>query len=262
MNEPIRFDDGAAYERYMGKWSRLTGRGFLEWLDPQPGLRWLDVGCGNGAFTELIVDGYAPASVHGIDPSPAQLAYAGAQESLKAAQFQRADAMALPFTDNSFDMAVMPLVIFFVPAPTKGVSEMVRVVCPGGMVAAYAWDMAGNGFPYESLRTEMRDFGIIVPTPPSPESSAVDALRSLWTASGLEWVETRSITVQRIFDDFEHYWAAVEGGPSISKRLASMRPKHRAQLKDRMQQCLAVDSSGSITCGARANAVKGRVPRQ
>ncbi len=50
----IRFDDGSAYERFMGKWSRLAGETFLDWLAPRAGLRWLDVGCGNGAFTEMI----------------------------------------------------------------------------------------------------------------------------------------------------------------------------------------------------------------
>jgi hypothetical protein len=44
----IRFDDGASYERYMGVWSRLVGETFLSWLAPSPGLRWIDIGCGNG----------------------------------------------------------------------------------------------------------------------------------------------------------------------------------------------------------------------
>src|SRR5262249_30678828 len=45
MSEPqIRFDDGAAYERMMGTWSRLAGAVFLDWLKPAPGLRWVDVG--------------------------------------------------------------------------------------------------------------------------------------------------------------------------------------------------------------------------
>ena len=44
MTEPVRFDDGAAYERYMGVWSRLAGEQFLAWLAPRDGLRWLDVG--------------------------------------------------------------------------------------------------------------------------------------------------------------------------------------------------------------------------
>jgi ubiquinone/menaquinone biosynthesis C-methylase UbiE len=50
--QQIRFDDGEAYERMMGTWSRLVGDIFLDWLAPRPGQRWIDVGCGNGAFTE------------------------------------------------------------------------------------------------------------------------------------------------------------------------------------------------------------------
>ncbi|HET9616035.1 MAG TPA: SAM-dependent methyltransferase, partial [Pseudolabrys sp.] len=65
----IRFDDGAAYERMMGAWSRLLGEVFLDWLAPKAGQSWLDVGCGNGAFSELIVTRTAPGAVDGIDPS-------------------------------------------------------------------------------------------------------------------------------------------------------------------------------------------------
>jgi hypothetical protein len=52
--QAIPFDDGAAYERLMGVWSQLAGNVFLDWLAPPSGLRWIDVGCGNGAFTALI----------------------------------------------------------------------------------------------------------------------------------------------------------------------------------------------------------------
>src|SRR3954462_12854192 len=103
--EPMRFNDGAAYERYMGTWSRLAGDTFLDWLFPQPGLRWLDVGCGNGAFTEMIIERVAPASVIGIDPSEEQLAYARTRSTSDVAQFRRGDAMALPFADDTFDAA-------------------------------------------------------------------------------------------------------------------------------------------------------------
>ena len=61
--QAIRFDDGAAYERMMGIWSRLAGEIFLDWLAPRKGLKWVDVGCGNGAFTELIVARNAPVKV-------------------------------------------------------------------------------------------------------------------------------------------------------------------------------------------------------
>ena len=71
--QQIRFDDGASYERMMGVWSRLAGDVFLDWLKPHSGMRWVDVGCGNGAFPELILSRFAPTEVHGIDPSEAQL---------------------------------------------------------------------------------------------------------------------------------------------------------------------------------------------
>src|SRR6266851_4155743 len=127
----IRFDDGAAYERTMGVWSRIAGDIFLDWVTPAPGLRWIEVGCGNGAFTELLCQRCAPAEVQAIDPSEAQLAYARTRPGAQA-HFQRGHAMALPFPENRFDAAVMALVIFFVPDPAKGVTEMARVVSSGG----------------------------------------------------------------------------------------------------------------------------------
>ena len=163
VSNDIRFDDGAAYERYMGKWSQLAGNAFLDWLAPQPRLRWLDVGCGNGAFTEMLVERCAPAMVQGIDPSEEQLAFARTRCGSHVAQFRQGNAMALPSEDDTFDAAVMPLVIFFVPDPARGVAEMARVVRPGGAVTAYAWDMPGGGFPYETLHAELRALGVSVP---------------------------------------------------------------------------------------------------
>jgi len=255
----IRFDDGAAYERYMGKWSQLAGGAFLDWLVPPSGLRWLDVGCGNGAFSEMIVERCAPASVQGIDPSEAQLAYARTRPALRAAQFRQGDAMALPLPDDTFDAAVMPLVIFFVPDPARGIAEMARVVCPGGAVTAYAWDMLDGGFPYAALQAEMRGMGVAVPAPPSPGASRIDAMRDLWAGAGLEAVETRTITVQRTFVDFDDYWATIHGGPSVGPQLAAMTSGSLSLLEARMRALLPPDTTGRITYSARANAVKGRV---
>ena len=192
MAEPqIRFDDGAAYERMMGIWSRFAGDIFLDWLAPRPGLRWIDIGCGNGAFTELLVERCSPAEVQGIDPSEGQLAFARTRPAARVAEFRQGDAMALPFSEDRFDAAVMALVIFFVPDPAKGVAEMARVVCPGGTVATYAWDMLGGGFPQEPIQAEMRAMGLTPLRPPSSDASRIEALQDLWTDAGLEVVETR-----------------------------------------------------------------------
>ena len=261
-NETVRFDNGATYERFMGVWSRSAGEIFLDWLAPQPGRRWLDVGCGNGAFTELLAARCAPAAIDGIDPAEGMLAFARTRPVASLARFQTGDAMALPFGDGTFDAAVMPLVIFFVPDPAKGVAEMVRVTAPGGMVTAYAWDMLGGGFPYENLRTALRAAGVPVPKEPSPEASRLEVMHELWTKAGLEAVATRVITVQRTFANFDDYWTTVMGSPSSGTTLAKMPPADLAQLQAQLRSSLpAADAAGRITCSARAHAAKGRVPR-
>jgi len=244
----------------MGRWSQLVGDALLDWLAPASGLRWLDVGCGNGAFTEMLVERCAPAAVDGVDPSEAQLAFARTRPASRVAQFRQGDAMALPFPDDAFDAAVMPLVIFFVPDPPKGVAEMARVVRPGGVVTAYGWDLFDGGFPYAALQAEMRGIGVAVPMPPNPDASRLETLRDLWTRAGLEAIETREITVQRTFADFDDYWTTIRMGPSVRPALAAMAPSDIGGLEARMRGRLPVDAAGRITYSARANAVKGRVP--
>lgn len=257
----IRFEDGAAYERYMGAWSQRVGDAFLDWLAPRPGLRWLDVGCGNGAFTEILAGRTDPQSVHGVDPAEGQIQYARERPVASIAQFSQGDAMALPFGEDRFDVAVMPLVIFFVPEPSRGVAEMVRVVRAGGTVAAYGWDLLGGGFPYEALHAEMRGLGFDVPAPPNPGASQVQSLRDLWSEAGLHDIETQEIAVERTFADFDEYWAIVLGAPSVGPTLRTMAPEGIEALKTRLRERLGADARAPIVCGARANAVKGRVAK-
>jgi len=261
VEHQIRFDDGAAYERYMGSWSRRAGEIFLDWLTPLPGLRWIDIGCGNGALTELLVERCAPSEVQGIDPSEAQLAFARARPASRAATFRQGDAMSLPFLQDRFDAAVMGLVIFFVPEPAKGVAEMARVVCPDGTVATYAWDMLGGGFPLDPIQAEMRAMGLKPVLPPSAGASRIDALRSLWIGAGLDAVETREIAVHRTFADFDDFWTTSLLGASIRPMVAAMASADVELLKTRVRARLPADAAGRITYSARANAVKGRVPR-
>jgi SAM-dependent methyltransferase len=199
--------------------------------------------------------------VAGIDPSEGQLAYARTRPAARLARFQLGDAMAVPFADDAFDVAVMPLVIFFVPEPAQGVAEMARVVGPGGTVTAYGWDMRGGGFPYHAQQAEMRALGVPVPAPPHPEAADLAVLRALWTGAGLEDVETHAICVQRTFTDFDDYWQSIVGAPSFGRQLGQMAAEPLAELRARMLRHLAPDAAGRIVCTARANAARGRVPR-
>ena len=259
MDAQIRFDDGAAYAAFMGRWSRLAGHTFLDWLAPAAGLRWLDVGCGNGAFTELLVERCAPTAVRGIDPSDAQIAFARARLPEAPVRFELGDAMTLPCPDAAFDAAVMALVIFFVPEPARGVAEMVRVVRPGGSVSAYAWDMAGGGFPFAVLQAEMAALGTPPLWPPSHEASRLETMTALWNDAGLIDVETREIEVARTFDDFDHFWAIARTGPRLAPKVDAMSSGDAKLLRDRVRARLPAGPDGRIACRARANAVKGRV---
>ena len=257
----IRFDDGASYEAFMGRWSRLAGEVFLDWLGPAPGLSWLDVGCGNGASTTMLVERCAPARVDGIDPSEEQLAYAREHAPAGTTPTYRVgDAMDLPFGDGTFDAAVMALVIFFVPDPARGVAEMARVVRPGGSVSTYAWDMRGAGFPYAPMQEEMEALGFPRIWPPSADASRLDVLRALWAGAGLVDIETREIAIERTFADFATFWRIVQTGPRIAPLIAQMAPDVLARLEARMRERVPADRDGRVTCGARANAIKGVRP--
>jgi ubiquinone/menaquinone biosynthesis C-methylase UbiE len=261
MAEPqIRFEDGVAYERSMGGWSRLAGEVFLDWLAPRAGLRWLDIGCGNGAFTEVLVDRVAPAEVQGIDRSEAQLAFARTRPAARTAQFRLGDAMAVPFDDRRFDAAAMALVIHFVPDPAKAVAEMARVVVPGGMVAAYVWDFAASGEPTDPVAAELRAMGFALARHPSLDASRMESLRQLWTGARLTAIETREITVERSFSDFEDCWTSLSLTPNVAPTITALNPSEVERLKAGVRGRLPGDDAGRITCAARANAITGRVP--
>lgn len=256
----IRFEDGAGYERMMGTWSRLAGDVFLDWLAPKPGWAWLDVGCGNGAFTELLVDRCAPSTVEGVDPSPAQLDFARQRPAARLARFQQGDAQALPFEAHRFDAAVMALVIFFVPQPAGAVAEMVRVVRPGGIVSAYAWDILGGGFPLAAMQQEMRGLGVEPAYPPSVEAARMDALRALWAGAGIGEIHSREISVERSFDSFEDLWATSLLGSSVGPKVRAMSEADVTVLRQRLRERMMPGANGRITCSARANAIWGRIP--
>lgn len=257
------FADGEAYEVFMGRWSQLVGDEFINWLDAPKGLRWLDVGCGNGAFTERLISRCAPAEVVAIDPSKEQLAYASARPGTRHAKFQVGDAQNLPFADGNFDVAVMALVITFLPDPAKALAEMVRVVRPGGWVATYIWDSTGGGLPIAPMYVAMKSLGIAAPSPPNAAISQSDAMLALWEKVGLKSIDVRAIRILTSYPHFDDFWNAntVRIGP-LGKAFHELAPNMREQLRSRVREQLVTSSDGRVTYGAFANAVKGRTPER
>jgi SAM-dependent methyltransferase len=255
------FTDGEAYERLMGRWSRLVGEVFLDWLDVPKDLRWLDVGCGNGAFTEELIARCAPAAVIAIDPSDDQLAYARSRRGVKTAEFRVGDAQKLGFGAGSFDVAVMALVISFLPDPARAAAEMTRVVRPGGWVATYMWDIPGGGVPVDPVYKAIKSLGIPSALPPNPAVSRREAMRELWEQSGIVSVDTRVIRIPVVYSNFDDFWdsTTVPIGPQ-GKLIESMSTSVREQLRTRLREHLPVASDGRIVYESFANAVKGRVP--
>jgi len=261
MTEPkITFTDGEAYDRFMGRWSVAVGRQFLDWLAPPKAARWLDVGCGTGVFTQLITEQCAPSAVAAVDPAAAQIDHARRQPIARHAQFQVADASALPYPDRGFDVVVSALVINFLPDRARGLSEMRRVARDGGIVTGFLWARTADSelSPTAPMQRGFREIGAEVPRIPGAH---MEPLPDLFKAAGLEAIETRTIDVTQTYRDFDDYWTAQT--PLFSpagKLIAKMPEVDRARLRDTLRAILPGPSDGSISYSARANAIKARVP--
>jgi len=117
----------------------------IQTLQFPPGSRGLDVGCGIGSHTLLLAEAVMPAGhVTGLDLSLEQLEYAreAAKESefSKYVSFRQGDMNILPFNDDTFDWVWSMDCVGYAPVePLPLISELVRVVKPGGTVAVLAW---------------------------------------------------------------------------------------------------------------------------
>ena len=258
-NTPIKYNDAAAYDEMMGAWSQLLGSKFIDWIGPSQNKKWIDIGCGSGAFTEQIFEQCAPVNIAGIDPSEEQIEFASNRFSSNILSFQVADAMALPFKENSFDFATMALVLFFVPKPLDGVREMVRVVKPGGSISAYVWDVYGGGLPVEIIHFGLRKMSIGYPIPPSAEVSIIENLNDLWSLAGIENIESKQITVSRTFASFEELWKITLKSPALQPVLNRINTRDLSELKQNVKANLLVNKNQSVTYAAHANAIKGTV---
>lgn len=252
---------GTLYEPYVGRWSRLVAEEFLAWLQPSSNWEWLDVGCGTGALTEVILKGAYPNYVTGIDSSPGFIDYARTRITDPRATFRIADAQSLPVDSSHFDAAVAGLLLNFVPQPMIALREMVRAVRPGGLIGAYVWDYAGK---MELIRRfwdaavalnpaaadldEGRRFPLCAPGP----------LRELYAQGGLAEVQLRAIDVCTQFRNFNEFWNPFLGGQGPAPAYAvSLSEGARSALRDRIHAGLPITADGSIRLFARAWAIRG-----
>jgi len=257
----IRFDDGAAYECFMGRWSRAAGVLFLDWLAPPTQARWLEIGCGSGAFTALIHERCHPAAIVALDPAPAQIAYARRRMDANGIMFHVAAAEALPCSDASQDIVVSALALNFIADRPTALREMRRAARAGGIIAGYVWDFAGGRTPHAPLVVALRRLGIDGPPPPGGVDCALAALQSLFAGAGLAGIETAVLDIETTYPDFAAFWSAQTPSFSPTSRLiARMTAAQRAGLFDTLRATLPVRPDGSIAYPARAHAVKARAP--
>ena len=257
---------GAAYEPYVGRWSRLVAREFLAWLGVPPESRWLDVGCGTGALSAAILAVARPSTVLGIDASEGYVAYAREQIRDDRAEFRHGDAQALPFGDESFDATGSGLVLNFLPEPSRGQVEMARVTRPGGVAAVYVWDYAGT---MQLMRHFWDAAAALDPTAVELDEGRrfpicrPEALERLLIEAGLEDVAVRAVDVPTLFRDFDDYWSPFLGGQGPAPSYAmSLTEERRAALRDRIRVSLPTPDDGSIRLIARAWAARGRSPQR
>ena len=250
---------GDAYDRFMGRWSRLIAPQFLSWLSPKHQVRWLDVGCGSGVLSEAIIRHYEPVELIAVDQSEGFLATAR-RRLTHGAICKVGNAFALPVETSSIDYTVSALLLNFLPAPEKALTEMTRVTAKSGTVAAYVWDYAGkmellNFFWDEAVKVDP-NAAKLHEANRFPQCNP-DDLSSLFVRAGLKDVDTAALAITTRLADFADYWEPFLGGQGpaptyLMEMEASARTRLRTQLEARL-------GHNSICLYARAWAVKGDI---
>lgn len=254
--------DAEAYERYIGRWSRLVAVEFVDWLAVPASSAWLDVGSGSGALSQAILAGSDPSSLLGIDPSSSFVDAAGRSITDSRVRFAVAGAEQIPATDDAFDAVVSGLVLNFVPDVQAALAELRRVTRADGVIAAYVWDYAGR---MDLLRAFWDAAAALDPAAVEFDEGRrfqicdSDTLEAAFSDAGLKAVRVRAIDVPTVFEDFDAYWepflGAVGPGPAY---VASLDPAARERLRERLRATLPTQADGSIHLIARAWAVRGQ----
>jgi SAM-dependent methyltransferase len=248
----------------MGRWSRLIAAEFLPWLAVADGQDWLEVGCGTGALTNVILARNAPTSILAIDASDGFVDQARAAVTSDRATFRVGNAMALDVPPASRDVVVSGLVLNFVPDRAAELAGMAAVARPGGTVGFYVWDYpnAGVGFMAAFWRAA------VALNPAAAElretvrfaDCTEMGLVALARRSGLGHVRSRAIEVATVFADFDDLWVPFTLGTGPAPGYcASLDPTTRDALRAGLRQQVTAAADGRIHLTARAWAVAGTV---
>ena len=256
-----KWTDGDAYEMYVGRWSRKTGKKFLSWMNTTPGLRWIDLGCGTGALTSQILEDHDPKSVVGIEPSEGFLKLAREKTTDERASFLQGSGDKIPVNDGFADVIVSGLVLNFIPDQENAMAEMMRSIKKGGTIAAYVWDYSGH----VQFMRYFWDAAISLDPAAREKDEGVrfpicrpEALTELFSSAGLRDVRTAPIDILTPFADFDDYWSPFLSGIAPAPGYcASLDDTARQKLKNRLIEILPTDPDGMILLAARAWAVRG-----
>lgn len=263
MSAGDNWDSGELYEMFMGRWSRLVAVQFLKWIDTKPNQAWLDLGCGTGALTSVLQEKTKPRWIIGVEPSPDFVEIARVRQSNQFTYFKVGDDTHIPAADNEVDILVSALAFNFFSDPEAALLEMKRVVKPGGMIALYVWDYAGEMQflryfwdtavfldPAASERDEGNRFPICRPEP----------LRKLFAQAGLHQVSVASLDIPTPFANFADYWEPfLSGVGPAPSYFAELNQVEKRIFEHTLRNSLPFADDGSIPLTARAWAVRGSI---
>ncbi len=244
----------AAYRSFMGRYSEPLAREFVAVADLRPGQRVVDVGCGPGALTEVLVEQLGSDHVAAVDPSEPFVAYA--RSMLPRVDVRSASAEDLPFPDAIFDAALAQLVVHFMADPVAGLGEMARVTRSGGVVAACVWDHGGGSGPLSQFWSAVRDLDGEAEDESHLAGVREGHLGDLVRDAGLAEVEESRLTVEVDYPSFEDWWSPYTMGVGpAGVYVAGLDDSRREALRER---CAELLPDAPFTVSASAWCVRAR----